>query len=68
MDFPFIRPNNPRFVAQCFLISLPILYFLKDMGFEKYIICLVASFIVEFLVGKLFPNYVKYFDRFKKRK
>ena len=68
MDFPFIRPNNPRFVAQCFLISLLILYFLKDMGFEKYIICLVASFIVEFLVGKLFPNYVKYFDRFKKRK
>jgi hypothetical protein len=34
--FPeFIRPNNPRFAAQCFLIVFPILYFFDDMGYEK---------------------------------
>ena len=66
MDFEFIRPNNPRFFAQCVLIAFPILYFLKDMGYEKFIIYIVAIIIVEVFVRKFFPNYVKYFNKFKK--
>jgi hypothetical protein len=69
MDFEFIRPNNPRFAAQCFLISFPILHFLRDMkGYEKFIIYIVAIIIAEVLVRKFFPNYVKYFNKFKKHK
>jgi len=68
--FPeFIRPNNPRFAAQCFLIVFPILYFFDDMkGYEKFIIYTVAIIIVEVFVRKFFPNYVKYFNKFKKHK
>ena len=68
MDFEFVRPNNPRFFGQCFLIALPILYFLRDMGYEKFIIYVAAIIIVEVLVRKFFPNYVSYFNKYKKHK
>ena len=67
--FPeFIRPNNPRFAAQCFIIAFPILYFFDDMGYEKFLIYIVAITTVEVFVRKFFPKYVKYFNKFKKHK
>ena len=69
MDFESIRPNNPRFAAQCCLIALPILHFLNDMkGYEQFIIYTVSIIIVEVFVRKFFPNYIKYFNKYKKHK
>ena len=63
IDIP--RPNNPRFVVQCFVLALIIFYYLKGMGYIKFIIYLLSIIIIEILVRYLFPNYVKYFDKYK---